>query len=84
MPVMIAGVLTETLPGERRVALTPAVLPTLAKAGVTVIVQSGAGASAGYPDAAFAEKGAEIVASAADVVARAELLLRVRIAPPGT
>jgi len=81
---MIAGVLTETLPGERRVALIPAVLPALAKAGVSVLVQSGAGESAGYPDHAFADKGAELVASAADVVARAELLLRVRISPPGT
>jgi len=81
---MTAGVLTETLPGERRVALTPAVLPVLAKAGVTVLLQSGAGLSAGYPDQVFADKGAEIVASAADVVARADLLLRVRISPPGT
>ncbi len=81
---MIAGVLTETLPGERRVALTPAVLPALAKAGVTVLLQSGAGVSAGYPDQAFADKGAEIAASATDVVARADLLLRVRISPPGT
>jgi NAD(P) transhydrogenase subunit alpha len=84
MPVMIAGVLTETLPGERRVALTPAVLPALAKAGVSVLLQSGAGAAAGYPDQAYVEKGAELASSAADVVARAELLLRVRISPPGT
>src|SRR5262249_45352538 len=37
---MLAGVLTETLSGERRVALVPAVLPALAKAGVSVVVQS--------------------------------------------
>ena len=84
MRLMIAGVLTETLPGERRVALTPAVVPALVKSGLTVIVQAGAGASAGYPDQAFAEKGAEIVSAAADVVTRADLLLRVRISPPGT
>jgi NAD(P) transhydrogenase subunit alpha len=81
---MIAGVLAETLPGERRVALTPAVVPPLAKAGISVLVQSGAGASAGYPDAAFAEKGAAIAPAAADVVARADLLVRVRLSPPGT
>ncbi len=81
---MIAGVLTETLPGERRVALTPAVLPALAKAGVTALVQSGAGVSAGYPDHAFAEKGAEIAAGPADVVSRADVLLRVRLSPPST
>ncbi len=62
---MLAGVLTETLSGERRVALVPAVLAALAKAGVSVVIQSGAGASAGFLDAAYAEKGAEIAASAA-------------------
>src|SRR3954469_8331663 len=81
---MLAGVLTETLSGERRVALVPAVLPALAKAGVSVLLQSGAGASAGFPDAAYAEKGAEIAASAEDVVSRADLLLRVRVSPPST
>ena len=81
---MIAGVLTETMAGERRVALVPAVLPALAKAGVTVVVQSGAGLPAGFTDAAYAGKGAEIVHGAAEVVARADLLLRVRLSPPET
>jgi H+-translocating NAD(P) transhydrogenase subunit alpha len=81
---MIAGVITETLPGERRVALVPSVLPPFTKAGASVVVQSGAGTSAGFPDAAYAEKGAEIAASAADVVARADLLLRVRLSSPST
>jgi len=81
---MLAGVLTETLSGERRVALVPAVLPALAKAGVSVVVQSGAGASAGFLDAAYAEKGAEIAGSAQDVVSRADVLLRVRLSPPST
>ena len=81
---MIAGILTETLPGERRVALIPAVLPALAKAGVSVLAQSGAGVSAGFPDPAFSEKGAEIVGSAADVAARADVLLRVRLSSPST
>jgi len=49
-----------------------------------VLMQSGAGASAGIPDAAYVEKGAEIAASAEDVVSRADLLLRVRLSPPST
>jgi len=81
---MIAGVLSETLPGERRVALTPAVVPPLSKAGISVVIQSGAGVSAGYPDEAFAEKGAKVAATAAEVVAGADLLVRVRLSPPGT
>ena len=81
---MIAGVITETLAGERRVALVPSVPPALAKIGVSVLVQQGAGDAAGFTDAAFAGKGAEIVPSAMDVVNRAELLLRVRVSPEGT
>ena len=49
---MIVGVVKETYPGERRVAVTPSALPALAKAGVETIVEPGAGGSAGYPDAA--------------------------------
>jgi len=81
---MIAGVIAETLAGERRVALVPSVVPALAKIGVSVLVQQGAGAAAGFTDAAFGEKGAEIAPSAADVVAKADLLLRVRVSPEGT
>ena len=81
---MIAGVIAETLAGERRVALVPSVVPALAKIGVSVLVQQGAGAAAGFTDAAFGEKGAEIASSAADVVAKADLLLRVRMSPEGT
>jgi proton-translocating NAD(P)+ transhydrogenase subunit alpha len=60
------------------------VVPALAKIGVSVLFQQGAGAAAGFTDAAFAEKGAEIAPSAADVVAKADLLLRVRISPEAT
>jgi proton-translocating NAD(P)+ transhydrogenase subunit alpha len=81
---MIAGVIAETLPGERRVAVVPAVVPALSKAGLSVAVEGGAGLAAGFTDAAFAEQGAEIVPTAAAVAARADLLLRVRISPPAT
>ncbi len=73
---MIVGVPKESYPGERRVALVPVVIPTLAKAGIEVIVETGAGEQAGYPDSAYVEKGAKIVPdraaifSAADVVAQ--------------
>ena len=48
---MIVGVPRENYPGERRVALVPAVIPNLTKAGLEVLVQTGAGLQAGYPDA---------------------------------
>jgi NAD(P) transhydrogenase subunit alpha len=70
---MIVGVPRESLSGERRVALVPGVLSQLAKAGLTVRVEAGAGASAGYLDEDYKAKGAEIAARdqvfQADIVA---------------
>ena len=80
---MIIGVVRESWPGERRVALAPASVPPLLKAGHQVLVESNAGTSAGFTDAAYTEKGATIVASRADVSARAEMLLRVKLGPAG-
>jgi H+-translocating NAD(P) transhydrogenase subunit alpha len=80
---MITGVVRESWPGERRVALAPASVAPLVKAGHQVLVESNAGASAGFTDAAYTEKGATIVASRADVSARAEMLLRVKLGPAG-
>ncbi len=74
---MIVGVPRETYPGERRVALVPAVIPTLAKAGHEVVVQSEAGAEAGYPDALYVEKGAKILPDRAAVFAAADIVVQV-------
>ncbi len=74
---MIVGVARETYPGERRVALVPAVLANLAKAGLQVLVEPGAGAAAGYPDAEYSDKGAKIAASRAEVFAQAEIITQV-------
>jgi NAD(P) transhydrogenase subunit alpha len=79
---MIIGVVKESWPGERRIALAPGVVAPLVKAGLTILVESGAGLEAGFVDDAFTEKGAQL-ASRADVVARADALLRVRIGPSG-
>lgn len=64
---MKVGVLKETTPGERRVALVPEMLARLRGAGLDVLVQSGAGEDAWFADSAYAEAGA-------DVVSRDELL----------
>jgi NAD(P) transhydrogenase subunit alpha len=74
---MKAGVLKETWPGETRVAVVPGVVPTLAKAGLEVLVEAGAGEAAGYLDARYAEKGARVVSREA-VLVEARLLLSVR------
>ncbi len=74
---MIVGVPKEIYPGERRVALVPAVVPNLAKAGLEVIVQAGAGAEAGYPDTLYTEKGAKTVADRASVFKTADIVVQV-------
>src|SRR2546425_11643381 len=74
---MIVSVPKETVPGEQRVALVPELVPRLTKAGLDVVVQSGAGESAGFLDAAYAGKGARLEAEVFD---KADVLLKVQ--PP--
>jgi NAD(P) transhydrogenase subunit alpha len=74
---MIVGVPREIYPGERRVALVPAAVPVLAKAGMEVLVEAGAGASAGYPDAEYIAKGAKIAADRAEVFRTADVIVQV-------
>ncbi len=75
---MIVGVPKETYPNERRVALIPATVPSLTRAGLEVVVEPGAGSEAGFPDAAFEAKGARIANDRADVFSQADLILQVR------
>jgi NAD(P) transhydrogenase subunit alpha len=74
---MIVGVPRESFPGERRVALVPAVIPNLTKAGLQVVVEADTGFAAGYPDADYAAKGAKIVASRAEVFGAADIVVQV-------
>jgi NAD(P) transhydrogenase subunit alpha len=74
---MIVGVPRESFPGERRVALVPSVIANLAKAGLEVLVEAGAGIEAGYPDADYAAKGAKIASSRAEVFRAADVITQV-------
>jgi len=74
---VIVGVPKETYPGERRVALVPVAVPALAKAGIEVVVEAGAGEQAGYPDAAYTEKGARILPERASVFGTADTVVQV-------
>ena len=75
---MIVGVPTETYPGERRVALVPTAVPMLSRAGLDVLVEEGAGADAGFPDATYEEQGARLVSNRAKLFSAANVLLYVR------
>ena len=74
---MIVGVPKESYPGERRVALVPVAIPNLMKAGLEVIVETGAGEPAGYPDALYVDKGAKIVPDRAAVFSTADIVVQV-------
>lgn len=74
---MIVGVPKESFPGERRVALVPAVIANLAKVGLEIVVETGAGVEAGYPDAQYVEKGAKILPDRKSVFATADIITQV-------
>jgi H+-translocating NAD(P) transhydrogenase subunit alpha len=74
---MLVGVPREIFPGERRVALVPAVIPNLKKAGLDVILEAGAGVEAGYPDAEYTAKGATLALDRPEVFAKADIILQV-------
>jgi H+-translocating NAD(P) transhydrogenase subunit alpha len=74
---VIVGVPKEIYPGERRVALTPVVVPMLAKAGIEVVIEAGAGERAGYLDALYQEKGAKVLSDRASVFAQSDIVAQV-------
>jgi NAD(P) transhydrogenase subunit alpha len=77
MPITI-GVLREITPGETRVALVPEVAAKFRAAGVRVLVERGAGVEAQFPDSLW--KDVEFAATAAEVLAAADVLVKVQ--PP--
>jgi H+-translocating NAD(P) transhydrogenase subunit alpha len=73
---MIVGVPKEIYPKERRVAIVPAVIPNLKKSGLEVVVEAGAGIAAGYPDAEYADKGAQLVTNRAELFQKADIVVQ--------
>jgi NAD(P) transhydrogenase subunit alpha len=72
----------ESYPGELRVALIPANIPALSKAGLEIWIEAGAGIQAGFPDSAYEEKGGKVAADRATLLADAGLVLTVRSMEP--
>ncbi len=71
------GILRETYPQERRVALVPRQCEALKKAGLEVILEQSAGAAAGFPDELYIARGAR-VANREDVFQQADIIAQVR------
>lgn len=76
MPISV-GVPKETFPGERRVAMIPRSCDALQKAGMSVIIEQGAGVEAGFPDDQYVARGAR-VAGRSDVFKEAEIIVQIR------
>ena len=84
MPVYLlavqCAVLKETQAGETRVAMVPEVAAKLARDGIDVVVESGAGIDARFPDAAYRDAGVTVESGAAAALRGAAAVVRVQ--PP--
>ena len=79
---LLIGVPTETAAGEKRVATVPDVVEKLIKLGFSVAVQSGAGDAANFADDTYRAAGAQVLPTAADVFAQADIIFKARVPSP--
>jgi NAD(P) transhydrogenase subunit alpha len=79
---MQIGVLKETAPRERRVALAPDSVARLVKAGARVVIEQGAGLESSFADAAYAAAGATIAPTAAEALADSDVVAKVQRPSP--
>lgn len=79
---MLIGIPKEIKNHEYRVGMTPAAVREAVAHGHAVLVQAAAGAGAEYGDAQYLEAGAEIVGTAEEVFARAEMIVKVKEPQP--
>jgi len=77
---MRVGIPKETWPGEARVAVVPAAVPGLLKAGLEVAVEAGAGTAAGFPDEMYRTQGATLLARS-ELFKSSDIVLQVRATP---
>jgi H+-translocating NAD(P) transhydrogenase subunit alpha len=77
---MKVGIPKETWPGETRVAVIPAAVPGLLKAGLDVAVEAGAGTAAGFTDDMYRAQGATLVGRS-ELFKSSEIVLQVRAIP---
>ena len=77
---MRVGIPRETWPGETRVAVIPAAIPVLVKAGLDVAVESGAGTAAGFTDDMYRAQGAALL-SRPELFKTSDIVLQVRAIP---
>ena len=74
---MTVGIPRETFPDERRVGVVPRTCEVLKKLGLSILVETSAGAAAGFPDAEYEARGARL-ASRPEVFEGADVVVQVR------
>jgi len=74
---MKVGIVKENFPGERRVALVPAVVPQLIKAGFEILIERGAGNAAGFPDATYQDSGVQIIDDRKEIYDASDIIIQV-------
>lgn len=79
---MVIGVPKEIKQQEVRVGLLPSAAYLLVQRGHRVVVESGAGTGAGYPDADYQQAGASVVKGHEAVFAEADLIVKVKEPQP--
>ena len=77
---MRVGIPKETWPGETRVAVVPAAVPGLLKAGLDVAIEAGAGTAAGFPDEMYRTQGATLL-TRSELFKSSDIVLQVRATP---
>ncbi|MFA5374455.1 MAG: alanine dehydrogenase [Dehalococcoidia bacterium] len=80
---MIIGVPREIKSDEYRVAMLPVGVHLLTKDGHTVLIEKGAGLGSGFEDSEYADAGAEMVESAAEIFSRSDMVVKVKEPQPG-
>ncbi|HEY5674160.1 MAG TPA: alanine dehydrogenase [Malonomonas sp.] len=79
---MIVGILKEIKTEENRVCMTPAGVEVMTSSGHQLLVEHLAGVGSGFSDADYVAVGAEIVATPAEIYARAEMVMHVKEPQP--
>ena len=75
---MIIGIPSEIKDGENRVAMSPENVLAFSSRGINVLLQSGAGVAAGYPDQSYVDAGASVVIDRAEVFQSADIIVQVQ------
>lgn len=75
---MLIGVLKETHPGEKRVAVIPDTVKKLVKLGAELTVEAGLGQGSGFADSEYADAGATVASGRNDILSQSDIILRIR------